>query len=43
MRELLDAIEGKEVEHEAIDFGNKCEDDDNETIFTFIYISIILV
>ena len=43
VRELLDAIEGIEVEPEAINFGTKCDDDDNETICTFIYKSIILV
>ena len=42
-REPLDATEGTEVGIEAIDFGAKCEDDDNETKCTFIYITIILI
>ena len=47
MGELLDAIEGKVVDIEAINFATKCEDESNDDrakyLCTFIYKSIILV
>ena len=40
LREPVDATEGDEIGIKAFNFGTKCE---NETICSFIYISIILV